>query len=186
MTDEIIPTCPPKLQGQHRSRSVLSAASVLALAASMASAVCSTQAAASVLTEAEATALVTPVYRGLTASSPTEIEPDLMQATVSDWQNCTGENACQDRAATIKRWTGRITLIPDYHLERKEVLVSGDRIVVRGEATGTPAAVFLGVQPTGKSFRIMTVDIHDVKDGKIVRTFHVEDWATAIRQLTAP
>lgn len=29
----------------------------------------------------------------------------------------------------------------------------------------------------------MTVDIHTVEDGKRVRADHVEDWASAIRQL---
>lgn len=47
----------------------------------------------------------------------------------------------------------------------------------------TPAADFLGVSPSGRSFRIMTIDIQDVEDGRIARTFHVEDWLPAARQL---
>ena len=30
----------------------------------------------------------------------------------------------------------------------------------------------------------MTLDIHEVSDGKIVTTYHMEDWARAIRQLS--
>jgi hypothetical protein len=56
---------------------------------------------------------------------------------------------------------------------------------VRGEATGTPVQPFLGVQPTGKSFRTMSIDVHTVKRGKIVRTYHLENWTVAIRQLGA-
>ena len=33
-------------------------------------------------------------------------------------------------------------------------------------------------------FKIMTIDIHEVKDGKIVQSYHVEDWARAIRQVS--
>jgi SnoaL-like polyketide cyclase len=35
--------------------------------------------------------------------------------------------------------------IPDMKFEIKEVLVSGDRVIVRGEVTGTPAGELFGV-----------------------------------------
>ena len=41
----------------------------------------------------------------------------------------------------------------------KEILVAGDRVVVRGEVTGTPAGDLFGVPHTGKSFRIMAIDM---------------------------
>ncbi len=67
----------------------------------------------------------------------------------------------------------------------KEVLVAGDRVVVRGEVTGTPAGELFGVPHTGKSFRIMAIDIQTIRDGKIVSTFHMENWLSAIGQLRA-
>ena len=63
------------------------------------------------------------------------------------------------------------------------MLLSGDRIIVRSEASGTPAGEFFGVPHSGRSFKIMTIDIHTVKDGKLVVAHHVEDWASALRQL---
>ena len=36
----------------------------------------------------------------------------------------------------------------------KEMLVAGDRVVVRGEVTGTPAGDLFGVPHSGKSFGI--------------------------------
>jgi hypothetical protein len=30
----------------------------------------------------------------------------------------------------------------------------------------------------------MSIDIHEVAQGKIVKSWHVEDWATAIKQLS--
>ena len=42
----------------------------------------------------------------------------------------------------------------------KEVLVAGDRVIVRGEVSGTPAGDLFGVPHSGKSFRIMAVDIN--------------------------
>ena len=67
--------------------------------------------------------------------------------------------------------------------EIKEVMVSGNRVVVRGEGSGTPAVTFLGVPVAGKSFQVMSIDVHTIENGKIVRSYHIEDWASAIRQL---
>jgi predicted ester cyclase len=65
----------------------------------------------------------------------------------------------------------------------KEVLVAGDRVIVRGEVTGTPAGELFGVPHSGKSFRIMTIDIQTVRDGKIAKTYHMENWLSALSQL---
>lgn len=76
-------------------------------------------------------------------------------------------------------------LIPDLKWSIQEVIREGNRYVVRGRATGTPTGPFFSVPPSGKSFDIMTIDIHTVENGQIVRSYHVEDWAGAIRQLSA-
>jgi hypothetical protein len=31
----------------------------------------------------------------------------------------------------------------------------------------------------------MTIDIHTVKEGKLATAYHVEDWASAMRQLSS-
>ena len=65
------------------------------------------------------------------------------------------------------------------------MLVIGDRVVVRGEATGTPAGAFMGVPHGGRKFTIMSIDVHTIANGKIARTYHIEDWMGAARQLCA-
>lgn len=75
--------------------------------------------------------------------------------------------------------------IPDLKWEIKELLTSGNRVIVRGEASGTPAGAFMGVPHGGKSFRIMSIDIHTVENGKLTRAYHVEDWMSAVRQLSS-
>ncbi len=65
------------------------------------------------------------------------------------------------------------------------MLHEGSRIIVRSEASGARVGSFFGVLPTGNSFRIMTIDIHTIKDGKATLAQHMEDWVGAIRQLTA-
>lgn len=75
-------------------------------------------------------------------------------------------------------------LIPDLKWDIKDVMVDGNRIIVRSEASGTPAGPFFGVPVSGKTFKIMTIDIHTIKDGKAIAAHHVEDWASALRQLS--
>jgi predicted ester cyclase len=62
-------------------------------------------------------------------------------------------------------------------------LAAGQEVIVRGETTGTPVQAFLGLEPTGKSFRTMSIDIHSIEGGKIKRSYHVENWIVALRQL---
>jgi len=75
--------------------------------------------------------------------------------------------------------------IPDLAWTVKEILRNDDRVIVRSEASGTPSGEFFGVPHGGKSLRIMTLDIHTLRDGLLANAYHVEDWAGAIRQLKA-
>lgn len=77
-------------------------------------------------------------------------------------------------------------MVPDLHWKTEEIIEHGNgRYTVRGTATGTPVAAFLGVEPTGKRFEIMSIDIVTVEGGRIVHIFHLEDWTGAIAQLSA-
>ena len=75
-------------------------------------------------------------------------------------------------------------LIPDLKWEVQEMIVDGNRVVVRSIASGKPKGDFMGTPTDGsKAFKIMTIDIHTVENGKIVRIHHLEDWGTAMKQL---
>lgn len=76
-------------------------------------------------------------------------------------------------------------LIPDLTWTPVEIIESGNRFVVRSKATGTPKGPLFGVDGKGKSFAIMSIDIHEVNGGQVTRVHHVEDWAGALRQLAA-
>ena len=61
----------------------------------------------------------------------------------------------------------------------------GNRFVVRSIGTGTPYGDFMGLpNDETKSFKIMTIDIHQVEGNVIKNIYHVEDWATAMSQLS--
>ena len=134
------------------------------------------------LTTEQARAAIAPFYQALNAGN--DAVALVNQATSPEWVSCGGNDVCRSRDQVGVSIAGLQKTVPDLKWEIKEVLVSGDRAIVRGEATGTPAGSFMGVPPGGKSFRIMSIDVHTIKDGKLVRAYHVEDWMGAVRQLS--
>lgn len=77
------------------------------------------------------------------------------------------------------------TTFPDLQLTVKEVLQDGAKVIVRAEMTGTQRAAFMGFAPKNRRMSIQLVDVHEFKGGKIVRTWHTEDWLTGLQQLGA-
>lgn len=64
-----------------------------------------------------------------------------------------------------------------------DVIAEGDRVVVRWVNSGTHAGAFLGVPPTGRSFRIAGIDIHRVAAGRLAEHWHVVDQLALMQQL---
>ena len=141
--------------------------------------------AAAAQTADDALAVVAPFYDGLNAAPGKDVAGVLRKATAPEWVSCGSNDVCGTREQVIAAIVGRHKSIPDLKWEIKEVLVSGNHVTVRGEATGTPAGEFMGVQYGGKSFRLMSIDVHTIEAGKLVRSYHIEDWLGAVRQLTA-
>ena len=111
--------------------------------------------------------------------------PATLDAVLSPtWKNYASDTVYAEKPAFIGLLSGIQQAVPDLRWRICEVLVAGDRVVVRGEGSGTPAGEFFGVPHTGKAFSLMSIDIHTVRDGRIQTTYHLEDWAGALRQLT--
>ena len=110
----------------------------------------------------------------------------LPTTTTDNWANC-GANgaACQTRQELIGMLAGLKQGLPDLQWEILEMMGSGDTVIVRGQGSGTPQGTFMGTPTNGKGFKIMSIDIQTIQGGKISHTYHLEDWADAMRQLTA-
>ncbi len=139
------------------------------------------------LTEERARALIGPWYGLFNVRGRADVRTIAERVLTTDYQSCAGNEPpqCQGREAEIALVESFARTIPDMRWEILEVLVAGDRVIVRGEQTGTPAGALFGVPHSGKSFKMMAVDIHTIRDGKIAKTFHVEDWRGALEQLRA-
>ena len=74
--------------------------------------------------------------------------------------------------------------VPDYQVTHEHLLAAGDKVAVRNTVFATHQGAFIGHQPTGRRIEMRTMDIHQVRDGKIVITWHLEDFAGLVAQLT--
>ena len=132
-----------------------------------------------------ARASVAPFYKALNAEFANDSPELIRQATAPQWVSCRGNDICNTRDEVIAGIGQRLKSVPDLKWEIKEILVSGNQVTVCGEATGTPAGEFMGAPHTGKSFKLMSIDVHTLESGKMVRSYHIEDWLGAVRQLSA-
>ncbi len=104
--------------------------------------------------------------------------------TADSWEsigNYSGKN--KSKKAFLGQMGFFAKLMPDLNWKVEEMIQSGNTVVVRSRATGTPKGPLFGVDGQGRSFDILTIDIHTIEGGKIVKTYHVEDWAGALQQL---
>ena len=137
------------------------------------------------ITEAQARAIIAPWYSLFNVATRGDVKSIQEQVLTSDYESCAGylPGECWGRDTSIKVVGNFAKSIPDMKFDIKEVLVAGDRVIVRGEVTGTPSGELFGVPHTGKSFRMMAIDIQTIKDGKISNTYHLENWLSVLNQL---
>ncbi|MBM2322329.1 MULTISPECIES: ester cyclase [Marivita] len=107
-----------------------------------------------------------------------------LDATTEDWEsigNYSGTNELRDEFVGQMGFFDQ--LMPDLEWSVQAMHQDGNFVTVRSRATGTPVGPLFGVDGEGRGFDILTIDIHELEDGKVIRTYHVEDWAGALQQL---
>lgn len=136
------------------------------------------------ITKEDAQSIVAPFYKkALTVNRETTPTAVLGAILADDFQSLNGQET-KSKEVLMKQVEGFWKLIPDLAWEPQDMVIGGNKVVVRSVATGSPKGPFMGMELDGtRSFKIDTIDIHELENGKIVRVYHLEDWATAIRQL---
>jgi predicted ester cyclase len=135
-------------------------------------------------TRSAATALLTTFYSVLNSQ---QSDVNVLATVVAPgWRNNTSNGGFAEYDAFLGAVLGLRSAVPDLVWTIDEMLVIDDRVVVRGHGTGTPNAPLFGIMPTGRSFSVLSIDVHTIRDGVIESTWHLEDWAGAMQQLNAP
>jgi steroid delta-isomerase-like uncharacterized protein len=92
----------------------------------------------------------------------------------------------EGRAAVRARAAALMTAFPDFHLERIELVIDGDRHADRWIMTGTHRGELFGIPATGKRVRIEGATFTRLDaEGLVVEDFHFTDLPGLLSQLTA-
>jgi len=122
----------------------------------------------------------------LSQPNAADIEQRSAKVLVEDWESIPTPRGGKGLAGFVKTLKIFGKKIPNLKWDPQEILQDGNRYIVRSIATGTPVKPVFGVEPQGRSFKIMTIDIHTVENGRIVKSYHVEEWFKAMKQLSKP
>lgn len=95
------------------------------------------------------------------------------------------ELAVGEFAQAAKRWvTPFRSAFPDFEMEIVDLIAEGDKVVAHFRCSGTHLAEWLGEPATGRRFeRVDEIYIFEIRNGKLVAGFGVEDNLTRLRQL---
>ncbi len=129
-------------------------------------------------------ALVATFYSDcLTVNAHADVPAVMEKLLADDFQSINAKET-KSKAALIGQLQYFWKLIPDLKWTPQEILQDGDRVIVRSTFSGSPKGEFMGLMLDGSTrFETMSIDIHTVKNGRIARVYHLEEWATAIAQL---
>lgn len=136
------------------------------------------------LTVADARTIVAPLYDALNQPAKKDVAALLAKAAHPDYKSyhTNDDWLTRDQLAGVFTMIG--AAVPDLRWSIEDVQTFGDRVVVRGRATGTPTGELWGAKPTGKSFNTMAIDVFTVREGKLASAYHVENWMGALQQMS--
>jgi len=137
------------------------------------------------LTEEQARAAIAAWYSLFNVASRGDVRAIQEQVLTADYESAPA--ICRGNAGAARprsRWSRTCQHLPDMKFEIKEVLVAGDHVIVRGEVTGTPAGELFGVPHTAE-LQDHGRRYPDHQGRQDRRTYHMENWLSAIGQLRA-
>ena len=110
-------------------------------------------------------------YEAFDQKNPTLLD----QILAPEWVDIPSPPGVPPGPAGAKRTLAMLTTtFPDLRIVVEDILQDGDKVVVRSTISGTQRAEFVGIRAQGRRLSIQAVDIHEFKDGKILRTWHTE------------
>jgi predicted ester cyclase len=110
----------------------------------------------------------------------------LRQAVTPDWEYIPeppGQKPGPDQMIPI--FEDLATALPDMRIDILDMLVQDDRVGIRAEVSGTQSGPLLGIAATKKPIRFAIHSFHQLRDGLVSKTWHLEDWLSVFRQLDA-
>lgn len=116
-----------------------------------------------------------------------ENKPDLLdQVLAPDWLDIPPNPHQEPGRDAMKPVIGFFNkTLSGLKITNDDIIEAGDKVIVRSTIEGTQAGDFAGFPAKNKPFKIMAIDIHQFKDGKVIKTWHVEEWLSGLFQMGA-
>ena len=127
----------------------------------------------------EAETIVRRMYEPLTTGDTTLVD----QALIPDWEAVPPLQAGPGAAGWKATVAHLRAVFTDLTISIEDVVVSGDLVAVRSVSRGTHTGELLGVPGTGRQIEIRAADFHRLAGGRIVQTWHLEDYFGVAVQL---
>ncbi|BAN27094.1 ester cyclase [Caballeronia insecticola] len=134
------------------------------------------------LTQAAAREAVERLYRAFSGKDVAL----LREAVTPDWEYLPeppGQASGPDQMIPI--FADLASALPDMRIEILDMLIQDHRVGVRAEVSGTQSGPLMGIAATKKAIRFAIHSFHEVRDGRVSKTWHLEDWLSVFRQLDA-
>jgi steroid delta-isomerase-like uncharacterized protein len=90
---------------------------------------------------------------------------------------------CQGRDAIERLYATYFRAFTDIKLEKKDLLIDGDRAALFAQAAGTDRGGFMGMAPTGRAVKFAIVFLYDFRDGLIVKERRIYDFTGLLVQV---
>ncbi|WP_250510938.1 ester cyclase [Caballeronia sp. GACF4] len=132
------------------------------------------------ITQSEARAAVERLYAAF-AQKDVNL---LRQAVTSDWEYLpepAGFEAGPDQMIPI--FAEMAAALPDMRIEILDMLTQDNRVGVRAEVSGTQSGPLMGIAATSKPVRFAIHSFHEIRDDRVSKTWHLEDWLSVFRQI---
>ena len=112
-------------------------------------------------------------------------QPDLVDAVLApDWDDiplAPGQAPGPEGIKFIIRTL--VAAFPDVHIAIQDMVQEPGKIGVRAEISGTHQGALFGIAPTGRHLTFRLHEFHTLAAGRIVTTWHMEDWFGVFMQL---
>ncbi len=114
-------------------------------------------------------------------------QPELLDKVLApEWEDIPPNDGQEIGRDAFKPFvTGFHKIFSNLTVVNEAIIDAGDIVVVRSTISGTQAETFAGFPSKGKPFKVMAIDIHQFKDGLVVKTWHVENWLGGLFQMGA-
>jgi steroid delta-isomerase-like uncharacterized protein len=110
--------------------------------------------------------------------------PLLRTTVTADWQYIPGASEKPIGAEQMAPMlVAMLHALPDMKITLLDVLVHDAMVGIRAKVTGTQSGPLMGIPATSKMVDFAIHSFHELRDDRIAKTWHLEDWVGLFRQI---